>query len=144
MESIAALIILIASELGVPPYYALAVAVCESGLNPKAVSPVRSDGSVDRGVFQLNSFVYPDVNWADPETNVRLGVKHLKWLMQMDCHNTYWAVAISYNAGHKYMLRKLHPPESSVDFANKVMREYAGLSGGYVNPVIQYSRGKYR
>jgi soluble lytic murein transglycosylase-like protein len=144
MESIIALIFLIAAEIGVPPNYALAVAMCESGLNPSVISTVNQNGSVDRGLFQLNSYVYPDVEWDDPETNIRLGITHLKWLARMECHNTYWAVAISYNAGHSYLLNKMVPPDSSIDFANKVMKTYTELSGGYVNPVISYRKSRSR
>jgi len=143
MGSLAALIILIATETGIPPNFALAVAICESNLNPTVVSAKRWDGSVDRGIFQLNSYVYPNINWADPETNIRLGIKHLRWLMEMECHNTYWAVAVSYNAGHSYMLKKIPPPQSSIEFANKVMLVYGELQKGYFSPVIQYKRGKF-
>lgn len=37
------------------PNTAVAIADCESGLNPKAYNPRNKDGSVDRGLFQLNS-----------------------------------------------------------------------------------------
>jgi soluble lytic murein transglycosylase-like protein len=137
MEAIIAMIITIAVELGVPSNFALSVAVCESGLNSTVVSDVRKNGSIDRGLFQLNSYVYPDIDWSDPEVNARLGIVHLKRLIEMDCHNTYWAAAVSYNAGHYYMLNGLDPPESSIIFANRVMFKYSELSGGYVNPVIK-------
>ena len=40
-----------------PEDYAIAVAVatCESGLNPKAFNPTNKDGSVDGGLWQINS-----------------------------------------------------------------------------------------
>ena len=34
---------------------AIAVASCESGLNPKAYNPSNKDGSVDGGLWQINS-----------------------------------------------------------------------------------------
>lgn len=37
------------------PHTALAIAKCESGLNPDAYNPHNTDGSVDRGLMQLNS-----------------------------------------------------------------------------------------
>jgi len=145
LESLIALIILVATEAGIPPNFALAVAMTEgSSLNPSSVSAKNRDGSVDRGIFQLNSYVYPEVNWSDPETNIRLGISHLKWLAEMSCHITWWDVAISYNGGHSYMLNKTSPPQSSVEYANKVMQIYTELSGGYVNPVITFYKGKYR
>lgn len=35
--------------------HAIAVATCESNLNPKAYNPRNPDGSVDRGLMQINS-----------------------------------------------------------------------------------------
>lgn len=37
------------------PEVAVAVATCESGLNPKAYNPNNRDGSTDGGLFQINS-----------------------------------------------------------------------------------------
>ena len=37
------------------PLVAVAVATCESGLNPKAYNPTNSNGSVDGGLWQINS-----------------------------------------------------------------------------------------
>jgi hypothetical protein len=37
------------------PRIALAIAKCESGLNPKAYNPSNNDGSTDGGLWQINS-----------------------------------------------------------------------------------------
>ena len=37
------------------PYTAVAVANCESSLNPKAYNPTNNNGSTDGGLWQINS-----------------------------------------------------------------------------------------
>ena len=136
METLVYLIISIALELGVPPSFALAVALTENPeLNPRAVSRVNENGSVDRGVMQLNSYVYPNIEWHNAEVNIRLGILHIRRLMNV-CH-TYWAVAVAYNCG----LSRLHnPPELSIIYANEVMRKTNELHNGYFNTVIRGGR----
>jgi len=59
----------ICSTLGVDASLALRVAKAESGLNPSAVN-VNSDGSLDVGLFQINSKWHPSVSMSqalDPE-----------------------------------------------------------------------------
>lgn len=58
------------------PHTALAIAECESGLNPEAYNPNNYDGSVDRGLMQINSTHDARMNelgldpW-NPEDNVQ-------------------------------------------------------------------------
>jgi hypothetical protein len=139
-EVIIALILTIAAEKGVPPNFALAIAISESDLInicSSEVRPPNADGSVDRGIFQLNSFIYPDIEWWCIETNIRIGVRHLRTLIERNDHNTYWQVAVSYNAGHAWVVRRERPPESSLNFADRVMGNWQNLErGGYICPVI--------
>ena len=51
----------IASKEGVDPELAVRVAKCESNLNPLAVNK-NTDGSRDRGLFQINEKWHPDVS----------------------------------------------------------------------------------
>ena len=50
-----------AKKFGVDPALALAVAKCESALNPKARN-VNTTGSIDRGLYQINNHYHPDVS----------------------------------------------------------------------------------
>ena len=50
---------------------AIAVATCESNMNPRAVSPPNTNGTIDRGLFQVND-VWKDA-WA-PEVWDRIFV----------------------------------------------------------------------
>jgi soluble lytic murein transglycosylase-like protein len=126
MESITALILAIALEVGVPPYFALAIALTENQtLNPLAVH-VNADGTKDQGIMQLNSSWF-NGNWQDPETNIRAGCKHLKWLMDQPEVTTLWAVAVAYNSG--FVRFKEGPPAASVIYANEVFAKYNEFRG---------------
>jgi hypothetical protein len=50
----------IAKDNCVDPELAVKVAKCESGLNPKAIN-TNTDGSRDRGLFQINEKYHPEV-----------------------------------------------------------------------------------
>ena len=122
-----ALIMMIAQEMGVPPYFALSIAILESNLDPCAVSPVNQNGTVDYGIFQLNSQYFYDFDWSCPETNIRTGIRHIKWLIDHPWTCTYWSVAAAYNAG----INRLDDlPDTTPDYANRVMRLWSELSGG--------------
>ena len=45
---------------------------------------------------------------------------HIKMLMKIPELNTFWSVAVAYNCGHERFLSN-KPPESSLDYAEKVM-----------------------
>jgi soluble lytic murein transglycosylase-like protein len=119
-EMIEAMIIAIAIEVGVPPYFALSIALTENPtLDPLAVN-VNSDGTLDRGVMQLNSSWFNGV-WRDPEENIRAGCKHIQWLLSLPDMN-YWLVAIAYNCGYGRLLEK--PPDVSIEYANRVFTRW--------------------
>jgi soluble lytic murein transglycosylase-like protein len=117
---IEALILAIALEVGVPPYFALAIAYTENPtLNPLAVHK-NPDGTFDRGIMQLNSSWYKG-NWQDPETNIRAGCEHIKWLLSLPGMN-YWLVCVAYNCGYGRLLEK--PPDISIEYANRVFARW--------------------
>jgi len=135
---IMSLIINIAVSMNLPPYFVLSIAIVENpSLNPVAVNK-NENGTIDRGVMQLNSSWYKDENWHDPETNIKAGCVHLKYILGLQGVNTYWAAAVVFNAGYG---RLNNPPERTIAYASHVMFRWTELNGGYVNPVI---RGKFR
>jgi hypothetical protein len=85
-ETIEEMIRRIAAEEGVDPDLAVRVALCESGLDPKA-KHLNPDGTIDRGLYQWNDYWHPEVSDADaydPEKATRLFCKavregHLNW-----------------------------------------------------------------
>jgi len=125
MNAIAALILSIAIETGLPPYFVLAVAVEESSLNPNAVN-VNPNGTTDYGLFMLNSSWYNDEFWFDPETNIRAGCAYIKELMSKPGVNTWWSVAVCYNCGYG---RLNNPPDASIEYAGRVISRWRAMDG---------------
>ena len=137
-EEIVELIIKISVEEGVPPEIVLAIAYTENWtLNPKAVSPINQDGSVDLGVMQLNSNYFGHVDWECPEANVTAGVRHIRWLMGSLRGSTWWSVAVAYNAG---LSRVNNPPASTLTYADKVIEKFTGYYTGYAPVLIFFPR----
>ena len=123
--AIAALILSIAIEVGIPPYFALAIAVTENAaLDPSAVN-ANADNTYDRGVMQLNSSWYTG-DWQDAEVNIRAGCLHIKQLKDRGLN--YWQTAIAYNAGYS-RLASGKPPDSSIEYANRVLAKWQELEG---------------
>ena len=73
-----------AKRFDVPFELLKAIAVKESGLNPKAINSANANGSIDRGLMQINSVHLSRYSGLDPaalfipEINVYLGAKILR------------------------------------------------------------------
>ena len=125
MNAIIALIIAIAVEMGIPSGFAVSIALEENpSLNPLAVNE-NENGTFDRGIMQLNSSWFTG-NWQDPETNIRAGCALLRELMNRPGINTFWAVALCYNAGRG---RLNNPPDASIEYAGRVMSRWRAMDG---------------
>lgn len=60
----------IAKKECVDPELCIRVARCESGLNPTARN-TNADGSIDRGLFQINNKYHPEISDADADDVVK-------------------------------------------------------------------------
>jgi soluble lytic murein transglycosylase-like protein len=119
-EVIAAMILAIAAETGIPPYLALSIAIEENQkLDPLAVH-INDDGSRDLGVMQLNDSWFKG-RWQDPENNIRAGCELIKELTGKPGMN-YWLACIAYNCGYGRLLEK--PPDASIEYANRVFARW--------------------
>jgi hypothetical protein len=81
---------------------ALAFALCweESRFNPRAVNRYNRDGSVDRGLFQLNNRSFPELDlssYFDISINARYGISHLRHCL--DFGGSEISALAMYNAG---------------------------------------------
>lgn len=90
-----------ALQQGVDPSLALAVAQQESSFNPNAVSKPNANGTVDYGLFQINSSNLASFgvsNPLDPTQNINAGVTYLGQLLTQYNGDQSKALA-AYNAG---------------------------------------------
>jgi soluble lytic murein transglycosylase-like protein len=122
-----ALILAIALEVGIDGNLAVSVARVENPMLEAEIIGITGD----LGIMQLNPkyldyFVdqYWDKGWAfdwrTPYDNVYVGLKHLKYLVSLPGFNV-WMALIAYNAGEG-AVRSGNPPNSSIDYANNIMR----------------------
>ena len=101
----------ICDEYGLDPWLIMAVIREESAFDPKAESPVGACGLMQLmpdtayWVIDKAGFDYAEDIWQ-PETNIRLGVWYLAWLMERYANNHTLALA-AYNAGHTAVSRWL-------------------------------------
>ena len=133
---IISLILTIAGEVGIPPNFALAVALTEnSTLNPNALH-LNANGTTDFGIMMLNSSWF-NGDWQDPETNIRTACILIKNLYERS--GDWWQVAIAYNCGHDGLMRG--PPKMSIEYAFMVFQKWYELDHLLGSEKKLYGRG---
>ena len=93
----------------------------ESRFNPKAVNTKNRDGSIDRGLFQLNSRSFPGLDthaFFDPEINTKYGMSHLRHCL--DLGGTEITVLAMYNAGAG-RVGSAGTPKETLDYINRIL-----------------------
>jgi hypothetical protein len=99
-REIAEIILTNAALFEISPALAFALSWEESRFDPKAVNSANRNGSVDRGLFQLNNRSFPHLTQADffnPEVNANNALKYLRSCIKTG-GNEIGALAV-YNAG---------------------------------------------
>lgn len=122
-QGLAAMVQAAARQQGVDPRLALAVAQCESGLDPNAVSGVGATG-----VMQLMPETARELgvtNPGDVQQNIAGGVKYLKSMLDRFQGDPYRAVA-AYNAGPQAVQQHggIPPYQETQEYVQRVMRMY--------------------
>jgi hypothetical protein len=118
---IAELILAAGDSYKVPPGLAFAVAWEESRYRPKAVNTHNRNGSVDRGLFQLNNRSFPKLSEADffdPRINTRYGIAHLRWCL--DTGGSEVVALAMYNAG-SVRVNTNGTPKMTLGYVEKVL-----------------------
>jgi hypothetical protein len=98
-EEVALTTLYYADKFHINPFLIFSLIYVESGFSPTVAN--NNVGSVDRGLFQLNSSSFPQLRLDDffnIDTNVRHGIQHLQWCLDAADSNEEKALAI-YNAG---------------------------------------------
>jgi hypothetical protein len=89
-----------ADEFNISPALAFALSWEESRFNPRAVNRHNRDGSIDRGLFQLNNRSFPHLElntFFDININTRYGISHLRHCLNVG--GTEVSALAMYNAG---------------------------------------------
>jgi len=118
---IAEIILDSANVNNISPALALALAWEESRLNPLAVNAKNRDGSIDRGLFQLNNRSFPGLDnqsFFDPEINAKYGMSHLRHCLNTG--GTEIAALAMYNAGTN-RVRNSGTPKTTLDYISRIL-----------------------
>lgn len=97
----------ICKEEGIEPELGIAVASCESNLDPKCIN-INKGGSIDKGLFQWNNVYHPEISETEafnPESSTRLfchavknGNLHAYWSASEPC----WSKKVNPDILKKY------------------------------------------
>ena len=120
-----------ADEFDVSPALAFALSWEESRFNPRAVNLHNYDGSIDRGLFQLNNRSFPNlelIQFFNAGTNARYGVSHLR-----HCLNTggseVSALAM-YNAGAG-RVSNTGTPKVTLDYISRILENRSRIESHF-------------
>lgn len=113
----------IASEEGVDPELIRAIIKAESNFDPRAISRKGAQGLMQLMPGTAGRYAVP--NSFDPETNIRGGVRYLRFLRELFPGHLPLALA-AYNAGEKVVLRYngIPPYPETRQYVNRVLRYY--------------------
>ncbi len=123
-----------ANRNDIPLSLAFALAYTESRYKPTAVNN-NSNKSVDRGLFQLNSFSFPSLSEEDffnPETSAKYGIRHLRFCLET-AGDEVTALAM-YNAGTS-RVRLNQTPRSTLIYVDNIMKYKNRLDAAFADEI---------
>lgn len=126
-----------ANKYSIPLSLAFALAYTESRYKPTAVNH-NTNGSIDRGLFQLNSGSFPTLSeyeFFDPNISAKNGLSHLSFCLK-NGGNTVTALAY-YNAGHG-KVKSNRTPQMTLSYINKIINYQKKLDEQFYNEVIVF------
>jgi hypothetical protein len=110
-----------AERYSISPSLAFALSWEESRFNYRAMNRQNRDGSIDRGLFQLNNRSFPKLGEAeffDPRLNAFYGMAHLR--ICIDAGGSEIAALAMYNAGTS-RVRSGGTPRQTLDYAARIL-----------------------
>jgi len=110
-----------ADRFNVPVSLAFALSWEESRFNPNAVNRYNRDGSIDRGLFQLNNKSFPNLDvtfYFDIDKNAYYGIAHMRYCLNSG-DNEVAALAM-YNAGAG-KVRSTGAPEATLNYISRIL-----------------------
>ncbi len=137
-SEVALAILTACDENNLSPIIAFSLAKKESHFLPKALG--RNIGSLDRGLFQLNSISYPDLPASaafNPWINSRLGVSHIKSSVVLA--GSLEKGLAAYNAGFSRVKQNLIPNSTRL-YVVKIMGFIKEMEEDFFDTVFLESR----
>ena len=125
-------------EYNIPPSLLISLMKTESEFNIKAVN-YNKNKSVDRGLCQLNSYVFKNLKKEDffnPELNISLGAKQLRWCLNTSNNKLTKALAL-YNAGYGQVKGK-KVGELTLDYIQKIIDDKEDIDKKLANYIESY------
>jgi len=120
-----------AERFEVSPTLAFALGWEESGFNPSAINRYNRDGSVDRGLFQLNNRSFPNLDvqlFFDINTNAYYGIAHLRFCL--DSGGSEISALAMYNAGAG-RVRTTGAPEVTLNYISRILENKSKIENRF-------------
>jgi len=124
-------------KFNVPPSLAFSVSWEESRLNPNAINRYNRDGSIDRGLFQLNNRSFPNLETAsffDVRINTHYGLGHLRYCL--DTGGSEISALAMYNAGTG-RVRTSGAPEVTLNYINRILSNKSKIESQFHSLLIK-------
>jgi len=121
----------------VPPALAFALSWEESRFNHRAINSQNRDGSVDRGLFQLNNRSFPNLEIAlffDIKSNARYGVSHLRHCL--DLADSEISALAMYNAGTG-RVKTQGAPEVTLNYISRILENRRMIESRFNNRLVR-------
>jgi hypothetical protein len=118
---------------------ALAFALCweESRFNPNAINRQNRDGSIDRGLFQLNNKSFPQLeisSFYGVRSNARYGVGHLRSCL--NAGGTEISALAMYNAGTG-RVKSTGAPEVTLNYISRILENRRKIESRFHSKLIK-------
>jgi hypothetical protein len=110
-----------ADIFNIPPGLAFALCWEESRFKVRALNQKNKNGSIDRGLFQLNDYSFPHLSekeFFDPGINSYYGLSHLRWCL--DSGGSLVAGLAMYNAGTNRVTAG-STPKRTLDYVSNIL-----------------------
>lgn len=124
-----------ADEYSIPLSLAFALAHTESKFRINAMHK-NTNGSIDRGLFQLNNASFPKLeesDFYDPKISARYGLAHLRFCLNT-AGNDIAALAM-YNAGTN-KVRRNNTPQTTLNYISQIQNYRAELDSNFASEVL--------
>jgi hypothetical protein len=126
-----------ADKFDVPPSLAFALSWEESRFNPNAINHYNRDGSIDRGLFQLNNRSFPNLDipaFFDVDKNAYYGIAHFRHCLNSG-NNEISALAM-YNAG-AVRIRTTGAPEVTLNYISRILENRRKIENYFHSRLIK-------